>query len=86
MEPEIKVTRIKDRWHVRLITELGHTEMACELRQDIGYICRQLMRWHDKCGSKSIYAHKSRVRLNAKETNHFGPVGKIWYPSYFYKT
>jgi hypothetical protein len=53
-------------------------EMACELRIDIGYICRQLLRWDDKCGGVSLYASNSRDRLS-KETNRGKPMGKIWY-------
>lgn len=79
MEPEIKVTRIKNRWHARLSFDgVVRSEMACEERLDIGYICRQLMRWHDKCGGDGIVAHHSRERLNRKVTNHGGPVGRIW--------
>ena len=79
MEPEIKVTRIKNRWHARLLLNGHvHSEMACALREDIGHICRTLLRWYDKCGGVSIYAHKSRERLNTKETNFGRPVGKVW--------
>lgn len=80
MEPEIKVTKIKDRWHARL-TYKGQVwdEMACDSRVDIGYICRIMMRWFDKCGGCSKVASDSRTRLNQKETNHRGPVGNIWY-------
>lgn len=84
MEPEIKVTKIKDRFHARLHVGTNvHSEMACSERADIGYICRSLLRWFDKCGGSSIYAHKSRERLNTKETNFSGPIGKIWYTGYF---
>jgi hypothetical protein len=80
MEPEIKVTKINDRWHARLTVEgKVYGEMACSARVDVGYICRQLMRWHDKCGWEGIVAHHSRNRLNMKETNHRGPMGTVWY-------
>ena len=84
MEPEIKVTRIKNRWHARLLLNGHvHSEMACALREDIGFLCRSLLRWYDKCGGVSIYAHKSRERLNTKETNFGHPVGKVWHSGYF---
>jgi len=84
MEPEIKVTRIKNRWHARLILPNGdvHSEMACALREDIGFLCRSLLRWYDKCGGVSIYAHKSRERWNAKD-NRWHPIGKVWHSGYF---
>ena len=82
MEPEIKVTKIKNRWHAQLTVE-GKVwdEMACDTRLDIGYICRQMMRWYDKNGGCSKVASDSRARLNKKETNHQGPVGSVWYQS-----
>jgi hypothetical protein len=85
MEPEIKVTKIKNRWHARLIEDgKVHSEMACDLREDIGYLCRNLLRWYDKCGGVSIYAHKSRQRWNSKqEANRWYPVGRVWHSGYF---
>ena len=75
----VKVTRIKNRYHVRLIR---HTtviaEMACELRIDIGYVCRQLVRWEDKSGGDE-FTSASRERLNTNPDNFRGPVGKVWY-------
>ena len=80
MEPEIKVTKIKNKWHARLTKgDVIYDEMACEQRVDIGVICRIMMRWYDKNGGCSKVASDSRSRLNQKETNHIGPVGKIWY-------
>jgi len=84
---EIKVTKIGPRWHAGLFYKgKVHSEMACEVRQDIGYICRQLARWFDKCGGDCVAADATRTRLNRKETNYQGPVGKVWYSSYYLKT
>ncbi len=78
-EYEVKVTRIKNRYHARLLkNKVVLSEMACELRIDIGYICRQLLRWEDKSGGDK-YTSASRKRLSSKEINHRGPVGKVWY-------
>lgn len=80
MEPEIKVTKINDRWHARLTYEGKiYDEMACDQRIDIGYICRVMMRWFDKNGGCSKVASDSRSRLNQKPTNHRGPFGRVWY-------
>lgn len=82
MDPEIKVTKIKNRWHARLTKDgVVYDEMACDTREDIGFICRTMMRWYDKCGGCSKVASASRERLNMKETNHRGPVGAVWYQS-----
>ena len=79
----ITVTKIKARWHARLTANgVLHSEMACAKREDIGYICRELSRWYDKCGGMSEEAHATRERMG-KLTNATGPVGKIWHESYF---
>jgi hypothetical protein len=79
MEYSVKVTRIKNRYHARLY--LGNdiiSETACELRIDIGHICRYMMRWEDKMGG-DIQTSRSRKRLNTKPNNYGGPIGKVWY-------
>lgn len=74
-ELDVKVTRIGKRWHARLLQDgKPIDEMACELRQDIGWICRTMMRWHDKCGGTSMFAYRSRHRQEPR-----GPNGKVWY-------
>lgn len=74
MEPEIKVTRIANRWHARM-TVGGEIrdEMACELRVDIGSICREMLRWYQKLGGRSVAA-SARKRQTAS-----GAKGKIWW-------
>lgn len=40
---EVKVTRINNKWHCRLLeNKKVIDEMACENTQDIGYICREV--------------------------------------------
>lgn len=74
-EPEIKVTKIKNRWHARLlVADKVYDEMACEVRSDIGYICKTMLRWYDKTGGCSKFAHAARQRLNK-----CFPTGRIWY-------
>lgn len=76
---DIKVTKIGNRYHARLFKgERIVAEMSCELRIDIGYICRQLMRTEDKMGGDRVTS-ASRNRLNTKSINFKGPVGKVWY-------
>ena len=75
---EIKVTRIGNRWHARLLegTKIWD-EMACQVRQDIGYLCRQMLRWYDKTGGVEEYASKARARMYKPDNK--SPVGKIWW-------
>jgi len=74
MEPEIKVTKIKNRWHSRLIENAEVLdEMACSEKQDIGWISREMLRWYDKNGGVSDFTSSARKR----QVND--PVGKIWY-------
>jgi hypothetical protein len=83
MEPIVKVTKIKARWHARVLVDgKVHSEMACANREDIGYICRDLLRWFHKLGGVSEFAYASRRRRN-KSTNMTGPTGKIWHSGYF---
>jgi len=75
-DPEIKVTKINRRWHARLIHQgVVKDELACECTEDIGLICKEMLRWFDKMGNISLYADKSRHRAYT-----FRPFkGKIWY-------
>lgn len=54
-DPSIKVTKIKDRWHARLLYK-GEVrdELACDCQQDIGLICKEMLRWFDKLGGTSV--------------------------------
>ncbi len=73
---DVKVTRIHTRWHARLLVNGEvRSEMACFQRMDIGWICRELLRWHDKCGGMSSFASAARHRQKR------GPYGQIWYPA-----
>jgi len=75
MEKEkIKVTKIKNRFHARLfVNEKVYDEMACSFKRDIGYICREMLRWYDKNGgSKWSSAVRKRRGVDT-------PLGKIWH-------
>ena len=74
MEPEIKVTKIKNRWHARMIIDdVVRDEMACENRVDIGWICREMLRWFVKGGGRSEFASAARKRQQS------GAQGQVWY-------
>lgn len=69
-------TKIKNRWHVRLMHVDGNIidEMACDARENIGYICYIMLRWADKMGWPSPMANATRNRQKAQSAP-----GKIWY-------
>ena len=71
----IKVTFIKNRWHARLLdgSEILD-EMACSARQDIGWICREMLRWYHKSGGISKWTSEARKRQSVAF-----PTGKVWY-------
>ena len=74
---EIKVTRINNRYHARLInatTQEVLDEMACQLRRDVGWISREMLRWHSKLGNQSKFAEAARDRQN----NSVLPAGRTW--------
>lgn len=74
MEPSIKVTRIGTRWHARmLVGGVVRDEMACQLREDIGWICREMLRWYQKMGGASIFAAAARKRQIS------GAKGRVWW-------
>lgn len=73
-EPSIKVTRIGNRWHSRLfIGKKLVDEMACELKCDIGWICREMLRWQSTMGFVSDLSDAARDRHKSNS------IGKVWY-------
>lgn len=72
---ETKVTNIKGRYHARLYSDDGQLldEMACTLKQDIGWICREMLRWQDKLGNSNDQTRAARDRQLAD------PKGKVWF-------
>ena len=80
MDPVIKVTRIKNRWHARMFYngEL-RDEMACNTQCDIGIICREMLRWYDKMGGSSQYADRARHRNKPERKSILAAKGKVWY-------
>ena len=74
MEPSIKVTRVGTRWHARmLVGGVVRDEMACQLREDIGWICREMLRWYQKMGGASRFAAAARKRQIS------GAKGRVWW-------
>lgn len=72
VEPEIRVTKIGNKWHARLLYgEEVRSEMSCDDRADIGWISRELLRMDDKMGGTSKFASAARSRQTG------GPVGKV---------
>lgn len=70
----IKITRINNRFHARLYLDSDVLdEMACRDKIDIGWICREMLRWFDKCGGVSDMASAARARHTTK------PKGRVWY-------
>ena len=60
---DIKVTKIRNRWHARLLDGSKIlNEMACISKLDIGWICREMLRWYDKNGGISKFAVQARKK------------------------
>jgi len=67
VEHEITVCNINGAYHCRVFTNgILNQEAKCFSKRDIGYTCRSLLRWEDKCGNISQFASAARKRLNAK--------------------
>jgi hypothetical protein len=65
VEHEVTVRNINGNYHCRVLVngELNQ-EAVCYDKSDIGYTCRNLLRWEDKCGNWSKFASAARERLN----------------------
>jgi hypothetical protein len=71
---KIKVTRVSGKWHARLIhDDKILDEMSCDLRIDIGFICREMMRWQDKMGNSNEQTRHARRSQNSN------PIGRVYY-------
>lgn len=73
---EVKVQKINNNYHARLFVDGKlYDEMACKERQDIGWICREMMRWADKDIVTNAHTSSARTRHN----HDANPIGKIYY-------
>jgi hypothetical protein len=58
-----QVTRINNIYHARLMSNGKiFDEMTCQKKEHIGWICREMMRWYDKCGGTDLHASRARER------------------------
>lgn len=72
-----KVTKINGNYHCRLFRkDKVYEEMACKLKEDVGYCFRYMLRMYDKYVGTSLMASSSRLRGKNQTAK-----GKIWYPS-----
>ena len=59
----IKVTKIGKLWHARLLeNKRVIDESACTRKDDIGWICRNMLRWYSKLGGVSKFADAASMR------------------------
>ena len=75
----VEVKRINNRWHARVLKNDSQIldEMACERREDIGWICREMLRWVDKNGfDADKFSESARKRKNEDSCQ---TLGKVWY-------
>lgn len=70
----LSVKFIKNKYSAILyVNGKVYDRLACENKQDIGYICHELLRWYDKLGGISDWAKSARTRQREN------PIGKIFY-------
>lgn len=72
----IKVKNINGEFHSRLFKD-GKVidEMSCEIKEDISWCCREMLRWFCKMGGNDPWAKAARKRQNLSAP----PKGKIKY-------
>jgi hypothetical protein len=69
----IKVTNINNEYHARLLEDNKVCdEMSCKKKEDIGWICREMMQWYCKLGGNDPWAKSARARHNEE---YFIPQG-----------
>ena len=68
-DPYIKVTFLGKGYGIRLFYPNGklHSEDFVKTRIEVGPAARSLLRWWDKLGGDSWYAHRARHRQGEKE-------------------
>ncbi len=66
-EHEVTVRRIGNGWNCRVFTNGQlNQESRVENRSEIGFACREMLRWEDKCGNISKFAMAARQRHNER--------------------
>ena len=69
----VVVTREGSRWvGVLSVNGKEYDRSACALKSDIGWMCREMLRWYDKLGGNSAWAKSARRRQRGN------PTGKVW--------
>ena len=72
-----KVTTINGRYHCRIMKgDVVHDESACELKEDVRLIIREMLRWYDKMGFSPYSKMADAARHRGK--NYEKPKGKVW--------
>jgi len=67
-EHRVEVRKINNAWHCRVfLNDVLNQEARCFTPSDIGFMCRSMLRWEDKCGNISRYAGAARERHNRKD-------------------
>lgn len=67
VEHVVTVRRIGNMYNCRILTNGEINQEARCNKEDIGYTCRSLLRWEDKCGNYSDFATAARERLNKRK-------------------
>lgn len=74
MKEQVKVTNLNGEYHLRYIVDGDVvSEYACELKEDIGFAGREMLRWQHKLGNVTDWTTSARNRHNKDFS-----VGKVW--------
>lgn len=55
------------------------SEAACDDRMDIGYICRHMIRWYDKCSGGNKFTSAVRHRMWNHDKYPQESIGKVYF-------
>lgn len=73
MKEEVKVVKINGYYHARYISDgVIKSEYACKKKNEIGLMCREMLRWQHKLGNVTTLTTSARKRMFDKSETILG--------------
>lgn len=73
MGEEVRVVKVGDCYHARYILNgVVKSEYTCKKKNEIGLMCREMLRWQHKLGNMTTLTTSARKRMTEKLETIFG--------------
>lgn len=73
MGEEVKVTKINGCYHARYIFDGAiKSEYTCKKKNEVGLMCREMLRWQHKLGNVTKLTTSARKRMSDKSETILG--------------